>query len=128
MNLSDSEQQVQNLLNLSSKQFEKARKDIKAIGVECFALEEDQFSIYGEALFYSEVIEGVAYKYSKQTISGRSEKLLKLQKLTLFENTDFKSWFSKYHLKYHEYAMYLLVLESLRKLIVSDLELESDYK
>ena len=70
MNLSDSEQQVQNLLNLSSKQFEKAKKDIKAIGVECFALEEDQFSIYDEVLFYSEVIEGVAYKYSKQTISG----------------------------------------------------------
>ena len=34
------------MLNLSSKQFEKAKKDIKAIGVECFALEEDQFLIY----------------------------------------------------------------------------------
>lgn len=116
------EEYISGLLSLTSSQYEKAKPEIKTVYDRCFEIAEEEFSIFDEVLRFSEAIEGVAYKYSRASIPSPDDKLKVLKSLKLTSNGDFVFWFSNHHVKYREYSLYIIMLESLRHTLIDELE------
>ena len=119
----NSEQLISDLLKLALEQYALAKQEIKVIYDECFEQPEDEFSIFEEVLLFSETIEGVAYRYTRSGISGVHYKLEKLKEQRLVNSPDFVFWFSTSCKKYRVYSLYITILESLRRILIEELEL-----